>query len=324
MATAIPPLQDTEKIEFGDVRNAGPGNNTDPNAPSIVVASYNIRYAVGRFLISSGLLRKVGVLGLGQRELRVAEHIRTAARAFSEDRLLPRVDVLALQEADKRTRRAGGHHVARELAEELQMGWIHVPAGIPRGQKPKPRQWWLDFEEQIELYDSGDTGVSLLSRYPLTDVTRIDLPWQECAWRPRLAMAATVSVGAAKLRIFNAHVDPHAAVGGQLEQLEVLIRQAEESSGPTLILGDFNTLSKKKAFETRNVLESHGYKTPLPTGTSTWRGAGLRLHADWIFYRDVKINRWGVARPLNVSDHWPIWAEVQMSGDRGQMSVKKG
>jgi len=53
--------------------------------------------------------------------------------------LLPRVDVLALQEADKRTQRAGGHHVARELAEELQMAWIHVPAGIPRGQEPKPR-----------------------------------------------------------------------------------------------------------------------------------------------------------------------------------------
>lgn len=313
MATAIPPLQESEKIEFGDAGDIGLGKNTDPNVSTIVVASYNIRYAVGRFLISSGLLRKAGLRGLRRRELRVGEHIRTAGRVFSEARLLPRVDVLALQEADKRTRRAGGHHVARELARELQMVWIHVPAGIPRGQKPQPRQWWLDFEEQIGLYDSGDTGVALLSRYPLTDVTRIDLPWQECAWRPRLAMAATVTAGAHKLRIFNAHVDPHAAIGGQLEQLEVLIQLAERSSGPTLILGDFNTLSKKKAFEARNVLESHGYQTPLPTGTSTWRGAGLRLHADWIFYRDVKIKRWGVARPLNVSDHWPVWAEVDLS-----------
>jgi len=46
---------------------------------------------------------------------------------------------------------AGGHHVARELAEELQMAWIHVPAGIPRGQEPKPRQWWLDFESKSDF-----------------------------------------------------------------------------------------------------------------------------------------------------------------------------
>ena len=42
------------------------------------------------------------------------------------------------------------------------------------------------------------------------------------------------------------------------------------------------------------------------------RGAGLRMHADWIFSRGLKITRWGVARPLHVSDHWPIWAEVEL------------
>jgi endonuclease/exonuclease/phosphatase family metal-dependent hydrolase len=148
---------------------------------------------------------------------------------------------------------------------------------------------------------------------PLSDVARIDLPWQECAWRPRLAMAATVSVGSRPLRIFNAHVDPHAAVGGQLAQLEVLVEQAAKETGPTLILGDFNTLSRKKVDETRKFLEAHGYATPFPAGTATWRGAGLRLHADWIFARGAKISKWGVGRPLNVSDHWPIWAEVDLS-----------
>ncbi|HVQ39659.1 MAG TPA: endonuclease/exonuclease/phosphatase family protein [Pyrinomonadaceae bacterium] len=283
------------------------------------MASYNIRYAVGQFLISSGLLRKAGITGSKNRVADVGGHIRAAANAFSAASLLPRVDVLALQEADKRTQRAGEHHVARELAEELGMAWIHVPAGIPRGQKPQPRQWWLDFEEQIGLYDAGDTGVGLLSRLAFSDVKRIDLPWQECAWRPRLAMAATISIGGPggrhNLRIVNAHVDPHAGVGGQLEQLELLIAEAEAFDGPRLILGDFNTLSKRKAIETRNLLESHGYATPFPTGTPTWRGAGIRLHADWIFYRGLEITRWGVARPLNVSDHWPIWVEVDLSDE---------
>jgi endonuclease/exonuclease/phosphatase family metal-dependent hydrolase len=310
MATAIPPLKDSEKIEFGEIAPVGKSGETDSK---IIVASYNIRYAVGRFLISGGLLRKAGVPSSKGRERLVAENIRTAASAFSNNELLPRVDVLALQEADNRTTRAGGHHVARELAAALGASWVHLPAGIPRGQKPLARQWWLDFEEPIGLYDEGDTGVALLSRFPMSEVARIDLPWKECPWRPRLAMGATVSFGNRSLRIINAHVDPHAAVGGQLEQLEVLLENAERSTLPTLILGDFNTLSKRKAVETRNFLESQGYSTPFPTGTPTWRGAGIRLHADWIFGRAVNISKWGVARPLNVSDHWPIWAEVSFN-----------
>ncbi len=309
MATSIPPLKESEQIEFGEIQAAG---RSVKNVSKLIVASYNIRYSVGRFLILGGLLRKAGVLSAEGRERSVAENICTAARAFSEGELLPRVDVLALQEADKRTARAGGHHVARELAEALGTAWVHVPAGIPRGKKPEARQWWLDFEEPIGLNDEGDTGVALLSHFPMSEVTRIDLPWKECAWRPRLAMGATIAVGTFKLRIINAHVDPHAAIGGQLEQLEALQENAERSTLPTLILGDFNTLSKRKAVETRNFLESHGYSTPFPTGTATWRGAGIRLHADWIFGRGVTIGKWGVARPLNVSDHWPIWAEVSL------------
>jgi endonuclease/exonuclease/phosphatase family metal-dependent hydrolase len=276
----------------------------------MIIASYNIRYARGPYLISGGLRRKMGLMSLNGRPEHVANLITSAARAFSDNKLLPRVDVLALQEADKCTLRTGGHHVAKELAEQLGMPWEHVPAGIPRGVAPVKRQWWLDFEEPIDLYDEGDTGVALLSRFPLTDVTRIDLPWHECPWRPRLAMAATISVGPDQIRIFNAHVDPHAAIDGQLEQLEVIAAQADATTIPTIILGDFNTLSKQKCIDTRSFLESRGYTTPIPTGTATWRGGGLRMHADWIFSRGVKIERWGVARPLNVSDHWPIWAEI--------------
>ncbi len=281
----------------------------------MIIASYNIRYARGPYLISGGLRRKLGLMSLNGRPEHVGNMISGAAQAFTENKLLPRVDVLALQEADMRTLRTGGHHVAQELAEQLGMNWEHTATGLPRGIPPVKRQWWLDFEEPIDLNDEGDTGVALLSRFPLTDVTRIDLPWHECPWRPRLAMAATISVGPHQIRLFNAHVDPHAAIGGQLEQLEVIAAQADAVTMPTIILGDFNTLSKQKCIDTRSFLESRGYTTPIPTGTATWRGGGLRMHADWIFSRGVKIERWGVARPLNVSDHWPIWAEINTGQD---------
>jgi len=307
MVTAIPPLTDDEKLEFGERVNS----QHDESAPTkLVIASYNIRYARGRYLILGGVVRKLGLMSLSQRPQTVHNNITTAAKAFSDGTLLPKIDVLALQESDKRTRRTGGHHIAAELATKLRMNWVHAPAGIPRGVKPVQRQWWLDFEEPIGLHDEGDTGVALLSKYQLNNVTRIDLPWQECPWRPRLAIAADISVSGRTVRLFNAHVDPHAASGGQLAQMEVIVDQADQSPGPTIILGDFNTLSKEKCIVTRQFLESRGYVTPYPTGTATWRGAGLRMHADWIFTRGCKIERWGVARPLNVSDHWPIWAEV--------------
>ena len=305
MVTAIPPLSDAEKLEFGQ-------NNqlSSSSLSKVVIASYNIRYARGRYLIAGGVFRKLGMLNLSARPNLVSQNIQTAARAFVEGNLLPRADIVALQEADKGTARTGGHHVAQELAAVLDMNWVHAPAGIPRGVKPVTRQWWLDFEEPIDLHDAGDTGVALLSKLPLSDVQRIDLPWQECPWRPRLAMAATVNVGEKQFRLFNAHVDPHAGSDGQLAQLETIAEQAALSLLPTVILGDFNTLSDKKCKETRQFLESQGYQSTFPTGTATWRGAGLRLHADWIFTKGISVERWGVAKPLNVSDHWPIWAEV--------------
>lgn len=301
--------QAVDRLEFGNIEPIGSQAN---DAGKLVLATFNIRYAVGRGLISSGILRKVGINPPRSRTTVVLRNVDTAARAFSEGTLLPRPDILALQEADKETGRAGGVHVASELANRLGMAWVHAPAEIPRGVPPKIREWWLDFEEQIALHDSGDTGIALLSALQLKDLVRIDLPWKECAWRPRLAMGASVRIGGQQVQVFNAHIDPHASLDGQHDQLEVVLSTADEHQGPTVIMGDFNTLSRQKAIEIRRFMETRGYSTPFPTGTPTWRGAAIQLHADWIFVRQLTVNRWGVVRPLNVSDHWPIWAEVSL------------
>jgi len=285
-----------------------------PVAPrsKLILASYNIRYAVGSRLISSGLLRKIGYNFPHPRPDAVARNIRIAAEAFSENALLPPPDILALQEADKRTARAGAQHVAARLAEQMGLPYVHVGAGLPTGRKPAQREWWLNFEEQIGLHDEGDTGVALLSRLPLSEIERIDLPWHDCPWRPRLAMSASVDLGECKLRLFNVHIDPHGPLDNQHQQTETVLKVAERYDEPTVILGDFNTLSKRKAIEIKKLLEDSGYSTPFPVNIATWRGAGLRFHADWIFVRGARVSRWGVARPLSASDHWPIWAEVEI------------
>lgn len=294
-------------IELGNQRAQ---NQAAGDRSSLVLGSYNIRYAAGSHLIPSGLLRRVRYNFPLRRAKAIAENISKAARAFSDDRLMPRPDILALQEADKETGRAGGIHVAAALAGELDMPYVHVAVGIPRGVEPDKREWWLNFEEQVAINDPGEMGVALLSHVPLEDIARIDLPWQDCPWRPRLALAVSVKLGQEKVRLINVHIDPHGGLANQHEQTEAVLNIAESHQGPAAIFGDFNTLSKKKAVEIRQLMESRGYSTPFPTDIATWRGAGLRFHADWIFVRGLSVRRWGVAKPSGVSDHWPIWAEI--------------
>ena len=298
------------RIEIG--KASGPGDAS--KLSRLVLASYNIRYAVGSRLISSGLMRKVGYNFPTNRNAAVLRNIHTAANAFSNNSLLPPPDILALQEADKETARAGGQHVAAALAAELGVPYVHVGVGLPRGVKPKQREWWLNFEEQIGIDEEADMGVALLSRIALNEIARIDLPWHDCAWRPRLAMAATIKFGEHQFRLFNVHIDPHGPLDNQHQQTEAVLAEARKHDGPVAVLGDFNTLSKQKAVEIRRLMESHDFSTPFPTNIATWRGAGLRFHADWIFVRGLRVSRWGVVRPLNVSDHWPIWAEIEAGG----------
>jgi endonuclease/exonuclease/phosphatase family metal-dependent hydrolase len=299
----------SDSIEKGNARQ--PSESPEKRS-RLVLASYNIRYAVGRYLIASGLLRKFGYNFPTRRAEAIRENIRLAAEIFSNNELLPPPDILALQEADKETGRAGRQHVAARLADDLGVEYVHVGSGLPHGIRPKEREWWLNFEEQVAIDDAGDMGVALLSRVPLKDLERIDLPWHDCAWRPRLAMAATITLSDQQLRLFNVHIDPHGPLDNQHQQTEAVLELAEKHVGPAVILGDFNTLSKQKAIEIRRLLESHGYTTPFPTRIPTWRGAGvIRFHADWIFVKGVRVDRWGVVRPLNVSDHWPIWAEIE-------------
>ena len=307
---SVAPPTATSNIEFGD-RHALITDTSEKT--TLLLASYNIRYAVGSHLISSGVFRKLGYNFPRRRDQAIKQNIASAGRAFSENRLLPVPDILALQEADKMTGRAGKQHVAAVLADALGVGYVHVGAGLPLGVRPQQREWWLDFEEQVAIDDDGDMGVALLTSLPIHDTQRIDLPWHECPWRPRVGLAATVRWQDRDLRLFNVHIDPHGPLDNQHQQTEAVLEKARLHDGPVVILGDFNTLSKQKAIEIRRLMESHGYTTPFPNDVATWRGAGfVRFHADWIFGRGVSFKRWGIAKPLKVSDHWPIWAEIEL------------
>ena len=302
----------TEDSEAGKIEIGSFAPKTSPKIERsrLVIASFNIRYAVGSFLITGSLFRRMGLTMPRRRPRMVSRNLARAARALSDAEMMPRVDILTLQEADKETIRAGGHHVARELAELLEMNYAHAPMNLPRNEEPKPKQWYLDFEERIAQTDTGDTGVAILSSFDFSEVARLDLPWHECAWRPRLALYAHFRFRAHDLHLFNVHIDPHANTVEQFEQHEAVLERAEKLEGSVVIAGDFNTLSKKSCLEMRRFMESRGFITPFPQKLATWRAGAIRLQPDWIFLRGVSASRWGVCKFSGVSDHWPIWVEL--------------
>lgn len=311
---------DETEVERGDfARDGGPSSVTPTR---LVVATYNIRYAVGSHLIGGSLLRRVGLGWPSRRPRLVERNIGKAARLLTDGVKMPRADVVAIQEADRGTIRAGGRHVARELAAALGVEFARAHVATPTDVEPKDRKWWLDFEERMRVGESGDTGVAILSRVPLSDVQRIGLPWKECAWRPRLALAATVPFGETTLRIFNVHIDTHASVAGQLEQHNAVLGLANSSIKPAIVLGDFNTLSPVAREAARGALEANGFTTPMPTGTGTWRTGLYRQHYDWIFARGpgLRVTRWGVARVHGISDHWPVWVELEFDSNDERLS----
>jgi endonuclease/exonuclease/phosphatase family metal-dependent hydrolase len=127
-------------------------------------------------------------------------------------------------------------------------------------------------------------------------------------------MAGTVSIGEQQLRIFNAHVDPHAAANGQLAQLEVIAEQAAISSLPYNHSRRLQYSVRKEMQRDTTLYRSREVTSPpsLPE-----QQHGVALESVYMLTgssrRDVVVERWGVAKPLNVSDHWPVWAEISLS-----------
>ena len=312
--THVAPMRDETEIERGDFSRAGRAKIESPTR--LVVATYNIRYAVGSHLIGGSLFRRAGLSWPSRRPRLVSQNIGRAARLLSDGVKMPRADVVAIQEADRGTIRAGLRHVARELAEALGFEYARVHVATPSDVEPTDRKWWLDFEERMRVGEEGDTGLAILSRFPLANLQRIALPWKECPWRPRLALAASVPFGDTKLGVFNVHIDTHASIAGQLEQHYAVRGYANSDLSPGVILGDFNTLSPDAREAARGALEADGFRTPMPTGTGTWRTGLYRQHYDWIFTRGkgARVLRWGVARVRGISDHWPVWAELESTG----------
>jgi len=230
---------------------------------------------------------------------RSGDDLKTLIKLFQTDPEIGNAHILALQEVDRHKKRSGNNNTAKMIADELGMHyvWAAPPA-------PKPT-------------DEEETGVAILSVYPLSEVERIVLPHQGPNGRRRVALGATVEIDKKRWRVYSAHSETRIAVSKKLEQFKALLDDLAQYPAhmPAIIMGDFNTWEPNAGRKVSKLFSDAGLKTPYGSQTTFRRRVvfvPIELKLDWIWLRGLEAASFGIDRKVEVSDHWPLWTNLKL------------
>ncbi len=206
-----------------------------------------------------------------------AKNIDGAIALLSSDPALRGADVILLQEMD-----APG---TRRIAEALGMGYVYYPAILHRRTR-------------------RDFGNAVLSRWPVVEDARLVLPHpSRYARTHRTATAATLRVGARRVRVYSTHLGTFADVGpgARREQLRAVL--ADAAAHPLVVIGgDLNDGG------VGDVAGDAGYAWPTREGPRTTRLGRW----DHVFLRGLASPGTAASGTVldarGVSDHRPVWA----------------
>lgn len=229
---------------------------------------------------------------------RGGKELRQLARLFKDDAEIGGAAVLCLQEVDRNRKRTGNKNSVKMLAEELGMYYAWAAPPVPKS----------DQEEE--------TGVAILSLYPLSQVHRIVLPHAGPGKRRRVALGATVTLGKTSLRVYSVHSETRIPVGKKLDQMRAVLADLNQypKSMSSVVVGDFNTWEQDAVLKTQKLFESNNFHTPFdeqPTFFKRVLFVSLDLKLDWIWLRNIENSSYGVSREIELSDHWPLWVVLK-------------
>jgi len=229
---------------------------------------------------------------------RSGDDLKTLIKLFQSDREIGNAKILALQEVDRHKKRSGNNNTAKMIADEL--GMHYVWAAPPT---PKPT-------------DEEETGVAILSVYPLSDVHRIVLPHEGPGGRRRVALGATVEIDNQRWRVYSCHSETRIAVSKKLEQFKAVLDDLAHypANMPAIIMGDLNTWEPNADGKTSKFFLDAGLKTPFG-GQATFKRRVLfvpiELKLDWVWLRGLEAASFGIDRQVEVSDHFPLWTNLK-------------
>ena len=215
-----------------------------------------------------------------------ARRIDDAIALLASDPALRGADVILLQEMD-----AEG---TRRIAHALGMWYVYYPAIFHRRT-------------------GRDFGNAVLSRWPIVDDAKLLLPHpSRYARTHRSATAATLRIGAARVRVYSTHLGTVADIGSGRREDQLRAILADAAHHPLVVIGgDLNDATIGL------VAKEAGYAWPTRYGPRTTRfGRWDHVFLKGLDSPDTAASG-TVVDARRVSDHLPIWAlGIFRRGDR--------
>lgn len=267
-----------------------------PTPAELKIVSYNIRYRSG------GDLDKLIAL-------------------LKADAEIGGASIIGLQEVDRSKKRTKFTNTARVLAEALGMHyvWAAPPSPRPKGDAAKSKVAKKDDDDDDDDGDSQEeeTGVAILSRYPLSDVSRLVLANEGPHRRRRAAVGATVRVGREEVRFYSVHAETRMPVERKVEHWRTVLEDLAEHARVrrVAVVGDFNTIKEKDVRAARRLFTEAGFETPFDDARATFRVLFLDFKLDWVWLRGLAPLEHGIDKSIGLSDHWPLWVKVKLSDE---------
>jgi len=230
---------------------------------------------------------------------RSGDDLKDMIKLLKDDPEIGGAAILALQEVDRRKKRSGNNNTAKIIADELGLhyAWAAPPS--------------------VNATDEEETGVAILSVYPLSDVKRIVLPNPGPGKRRRVALGATIEIENRQWRVYSAHAETRIKFDKKLEQFKAVLDDLAQhpKDMPAIIMGDFNTWEPNAHDKVVKLFSDAGLKTPFD-GKKTFRRkillVPLELKLDWVWLRGLEAANCGIDRQIEISDHYPLWTNVKM------------
>ena len=231
---------------------------------------------------------------------RGGDELRELIRHLKHDPEIGGAAIIGLQEVDRNKKRTGNTNTVKLMAAELGK---HYAWAAPPTAKP-------NLEEE--------TGVAILSSYPLADVRRIVLPHKGPGERRRAAIGATVTIAGTPLRFYSVHSETRMDVKKKLEQMSAVLEDLKQHPkvAHAIVVGDLNTWEPSAVKRTSTLFTKENFATPFANGNSTFFRKillfPLKLKLDWVWLRGLEATGHGIEKEISLSDHWPLWAVVKL------------
>ncbi|MGH7637759.1 MAG: endonuclease/exonuclease/phosphatase family protein [Gemmatimonadaceae bacterium] len=265
---------------------------------------------LGRLVVVAALVGCAARSGTPATDLRVMVYNIHAGKDASGVDNLERVaqliretsaDVVLLQEVDKGTRRSEG---------------VDQPAVLSRLTGLR-----VAFGRSL-IYQGGDYGIAILSRWPITSHRTIPLPVHppqersESSYEPRVALEARIASPAGDLTVVNTHIDASRDDRWRRQEIVTVLAVADSARGLLLMGGDLNSTPES---EIQRTVRSRGLRDAWRVCGRGGEAAGFTYPADsgvkridYLYFRESTSCSRAEVVATRASDHRPLLVHVTL------------